>query len=86
MNRNTFGSIAASGFAVLAAFWLTATPAIAQTPEEPAPRQAAEDASKAYEGEAPCDCPCPDAAEKDSKTKVIYVGPRQNIPLRITDD
>lgn len=41
------------------------------------------DKSSGSEGAAQkCECPCPEAGDKEKKTKIIYVGPRQNIPVR----
>lgn len=68
----------------LAGLSLIGGPALAQSTDsigEPASKTPA-----AAQPQESCDCPCPTESAKQSETKVIYVGPRQNIPFRINTD
>ena len=65
----------------LAGLWLAASPAAAESPASPGAAQA-EDQKATDE----CDCPCMDKPKEAKKSRVIYVGPRQNIPVEIDGD
>lgn len=61
--------------------WFIAGPASAQS-SEPIDASASEETSTVRPQES-CDCPCPKASQEQSETKIIYVGPRQNVPMKI---
>jgi hypothetical protein len=71
--------------ATTAALWLAAGPASAQTPTDPAEAPNLAEAETA-DADQDCKCPCPEASKKKAKRKVVYVGPRQNIPVEVDRD
>lgn len=73
-----------TGIAGLAAFWLAISSATAETSTALDVAQAAEQKTS-DDAEKNCDCPCTKAS-KAKKSRVIYVGPRQNVPLEIDED
>lgn len=69
--------------AVLAGLWLNAAPAFAQTSDKSEPATVAENATEADRATQPCDCRCGAVSQAKEETRVIYVGPRQNIPMKV---
>ena len=68
----------------LAGFWLGAAPAVAQPSDDFEAVPIEENATETSRAEQPCDCSCGTVSEaKEEETNVIYVGPRQNIPMRV---
>ncbi len=69
--------------AVFAGLVMSAAPAFAQTSDESEPVTVAEDTTGADRTAQPCACPCELVSEAKEETNVIYVGPRQNIPMKV---
>lgn len=74
-----------AGIAGLAAFWLAISPATAE-PSTAADVTQAEKQKTAEDADKNCDCPCMKASKEAKKSRVIYVGPRQNIPFEIDEN
>lgn len=74
-----------SMIAAAALLWLASSPVFAQTPTDAAEAPVVADADKA-DADEECNCPCPEALKEKAKRKVVYVGPRQNIPVEIDRD
>lgn len=75
-------TIAASAAATLIA---TLASAAAQPADQSGNAGTSPAAAEAEGADRACECLCPKTDEK-KKTKVIYVGPRQNIPMEIDRD
>ena len=81
MRIRSYSRFLEAGIAGLAAFWLAISPATAETLTAADTTQA-EEQKKSADADKNCDCPCM-TESKEAKTRVIYVGPRQNIPVEI---
>lgn len=79
MNNRYFGA----AFVGVAALWMTISPATAESSAAAAAK--AEKQKATDEANKNCDCPCENASKDVKKSRVIYVGPRQNIPLEIDE-
>jgi len=80
LSKNWISGVAIT---VFAGFLMNAAPAFAQTSNESEPVAVAEDATGADRTAQPCACPCGLVSEAKEETSVIYVGPRQNIPMKV---
>jgi len=74
-----------AGIAGLAAFFLAISPAAAATSTAANATQA-EEQEKSADADKNCDCPCVTESKEAKKKRVIYVGPRQNIPFEVDED
>jgi len=80
LSKNWISGVAMTVFAGLL---MNAAPAFAQTSDESEPVTVAEDATEGDRATQPCACPCGLVSEANEETRVIYVGPRQNIPMKV---
>ncbi|MFZ5618829.1 MAG: hypothetical protein ACOZAA_16060 [Pseudomonadota bacterium] len=74
-----------AGIAGFAVFWLAIPPATAET-STAADTTQAEEQKKSADADKNCDCPCMTESKEAKKKRVIYVGPRQNIPFEIDEN
>lgn len=58
-------------------------PAFAQTSNDPDRSTVAADKTNSDGAVTPCDCSCGTVSEAKEETRVIYVGPRQNVPIKV---
>jgi len=80
LSKSWISGVAITAFA---GFLMNAAPALAQTSNESEPVTVAEDATGADRTAKSCACPCGLVSEAKEETRVIYVGPRQNIPVKV---
>lgn len=80
LSKNWISGVAMT---VFAGFLMNAAPAFAQASDKSEPVAVAEGATEADRAAQPCACPCGLVSKPKEETKVIYVGPRQNIPMKV---
>ncbi len=75
--------ISGAAMTVFTDLLMSAAPAFAQASDKFEPVAASEGATESDRAAQPCACPCGTVSKVKVKTKVIYVGPRQNIPMKV---